>query len=448
MTGASSPQPPARRTLATRLYLRAARAIAAILAHSEIVETIFVRRSVASGEVDFGRSDIDLSIVIRRDASGAALCSLANSYRALRLPFPMLGQAQVYDGLDLRTWWHTDPYRARIDGQAGIVLHGPPVTIPRLPIRPDQAAWRAIFWLDGYIPRAFRLGNGRNLRKLAIEMWNAYATASGLASEPFVRRCDALRAWSVQPGFPDGAMRNGGRRRLLSVCFEVAAQLHRLLLPPLQPPRHPLIWRVQLPPTWAETVLVVVPRPDAELPPEALRPNALLLTPEALHLYVEYVNPFAGWILPPSVRDSGIAHPSREAFARACRNYGASFRTRSPGFEDKAPLAAVGRAFTSRYTATALAAGQTPVPATIQQLGFERELTHSLSRYYWEIYTPLRRVIDETWEKLYASGRRFSPDGSISSPIRRRQSAAIARSSSHFRSAETSRIRSVVSSGS
>ena len=401
---AFSRQEQEQRTLATRVYLQAARAIAAVLARKKIVETIFVRRSVASGEVVFGRSDIDLSIVIRDPASGAALCSLANSFRALHFPFPMLGQAQVYDSLDLRTWWHTDPYRARIDGQAGIVLHGPPVSIPRLPVRPDQAAWRAVFWLDGYIPRAFRLGNRRDLRKLAIEMWNGYATASGLAPEPFVRRCDALRAWSGGPGFPGEALRSSSPRRLLSVCLDVAGQLHRLLLPALRPLRDPVVWRTRLPPVWAETVLVIVPRPDAELPPEAGLPNAMLLTPEAMHLYIEFVNAFADWILPSSIRDLGIPCASRAAFVRACRNYGASFRTRSPGFEDKTPLAAVGRAFTSRYAASALAAGRMPVPATIQQLGFEGELTRSVSRYYREIYAPLRYVVEETWERLYASG--------------------------------------------
>ena len=91
---AFSRQEQEQRTLATRVYLQAARAIAAVLARKKIVETIFVRRSVASGEVVFGRSDIDLSIVIRDPASGAALCSLANSFRALHFPFPMLGQAQ------------------------------------------------------------------------------------------------------------------------------------------------------------------------------------------------------------------------------------------------------------------------------------------------------------------------------------------------------------------
>ncbi len=400
----SSRQAQERPTLATQFYLLTARAIAAVLARHEIVETIFVRRSVASGEVVFGRSDIDLSIVVRHPVSGAGLCALANCFRALRFPFPILGQAQVYDSLDLRTWWHTDPYRARIDGPAGIVLQGPSLEIPWLPVRPDQAARRAVFWLDGYVPRAFRLGNRRDLRKLAIEMWMAYATAAGLAPEPFIRRRDALRVWSEQPGFPGEALISGSRRRLLSVCLDVAGELHRRLLPPLRPLQHPVVWRAQLPPTWAETVLVVVPRPDAELPPEASLPNALLLTPEAMQLYIEYVNAFADWILPSSLRDLGIPCASREAFVRACRNYGASFRIRSPGFEDKTPLAAVGRAFTSRYAATALAAGEMPAPITLQQLGCERELTLSVSHYYRKNYDRLRGVVDETWERLYASG--------------------------------------------
>lgn len=391
-------------TLPTRLYLLAARAVAASLARHEIVETIFVRRSVASGEVDFGRSDIDLSIVLHDGATGPALSSLANAFRILRVPVPILGQAQVYDSLDLKTWWRTDPYRAHIDGHAGIVLHGPPVSIPPLPVRPHHAAWRAIFWLDGYIPRAFRLGSRRNLRKLAIEMWNAFATASGLAADPLVRRRDVLHLWRQQPGFPAEALSSSNPRRLLSLCLELAAGFHRLLLPPLRPLSHTVVSRLHLPPSWAETVLVVIPRPDAHLPPEARLPNALLLTPEALHLYIEFVNAFADWILPPSLRDLGILPPSRAAWVRSCRNYGSSFRTRSPGFEDKTPLAAVGRAFTSRYAATALAEGRIPPPITVHKLGCERDLTRSVSRYYRDIYPRIRAVIDETWQNLFASG--------------------------------------------
>ena len=51
--------------MAVRVYLRIGRVAAAILSTHELVESVLIRRSVAAGEMSFGRSDIDLAVVIR-----------------------------------------------------------------------------------------------------------------------------------------------------------------------------------------------------------------------------------------------------------------------------------------------------------------------------------------------------------------------------------------------
>jgi predicted nucleotidyltransferase len=53
--------------LATAFYRQAARLSARMLASSPIVESVLVHRSVATGEVFFGRSDIDMLMVVNEE---------------------------------------------------------------------------------------------------------------------------------------------------------------------------------------------------------------------------------------------------------------------------------------------------------------------------------------------------------------------------------------------
>jgi len=376
---------------ATRAYLRAARLAAKVLGRSEIVESVWVRRSVAAGEVSFGRSDIDLGLAIRpeaaRDGEGAALLALYRRFRALRVALPILGECQVYDDLDLRTWWSTDTFRASIDRRSAITLHGAPVEVPDLPIPPGHAARRCAFWLDGYLPTAYRSGNMRNLRKFAVEMWNASATARGLLREPLVRRSEAEQLWrDMTPA--QAARLRGGRDELLALCFGLLSELHAALQQPLRPLQQTYVLETALPPNGERRTMVVLPSSETAPPREAELPRAMLFTPEALHLYLEYVNPFAACALGGELMDSiGLAQPGRAAAVRACRNYGASFRTRSPGFEERRAAAAEARV---RWVARTL--GQDQPAAAPEEV--------STTRYYRDIYARVRAECARFWPEL------------------------------------------------
>lgn len=383
---------------ATRVYLGIARAAASVLGRDELVETVLVRRSVAAGEVVFGRSDIDLAMVLRdRPADGSALLSLVNRYRMLRAACPLIGECLVYNQLDLRTWWRTDTYRASLDRRAASTLYGPPVSVPALPVRREHAAHRCAFWLDGYLPRAFLSGNLRNLRKLAVEMWNAYATAAGILSEPVVRRSEAERLWRAHDGDAASRLRSSGPRGLMSLCFGILKQLHDRMLPPARAPLRPLVLLLRWPPGHELRTLVLIPHGASDLPAEAIRPGALIFTPEALGLYLEFVNPFAVQAFPPQVWS---VEASAGAWLRASRSYGASFRTRSPGFEKQSTILACGRLLSVEHALESPGKGERPSALPSALVDRILATPKSIERYYRDVYAGLDARCAELWRTI------------------------------------------------
>lgn len=387
-----------RPTLATRAYRQMARAAAAILDRHELVESVLVRRSVAAGEVSFGRSDIDLALVIGVEpADSGALLSLMNRFRALRAMFPLLGECQVYSDLDLRTWWTTDTYRASIDRRAAILLRGRPVIVPSIPVRREHAAYRCAFWLDGYLPTGFRKRNLTNLRKFAVEIWSAYATAVGIIAEPPIKRSDAEQLWRERSESHVSELRSDNPRRLLAVSFEVLKQLHAAMLAPCPPMRTPLVMRLRWPPDFKKRVVVIIPSGESEVPAEAREPEALLFTPEALQLYLEFVNPFAQWGLP---RETGMGSVSPGAWLQACRNWGAAFRIRWPGFAGGGTGAAVGRIINACEALEFLRNGESPHAIGEDKVNRILATPRSAGRYYREVYPWVRDECDKLWAGL------------------------------------------------
>jgi len=89
--------------MTTAIYRPAAAFTARLLATSHAVESVLVHRSVATGEVSFGRSDIDLLLVIRPEAAydGEMLASLYHQVRQLQRVNPAMNHIDLYarDGI-------------------------------------------------------------------------------------------------------------------------------------------------------------------------------------------------------------------------------------------------------------------------------------------------------------------------------------------------------------
>ena len=384
------------------LYRSAARIAATVLARSPLVESVYARRSVAAGEVDFGRSDIDLGVFLRGPGTGPELLSLLETFRLLRVAIPVVGECQFYDPVDLRWSFHADPYRASLDRRSAILLQGTPVQIPSAPISPEQAAWRFAFWFEQYLPAAIRRGNLRNLRKFVLELWNARATAAGMIAQPFLSRRETEEAWRNSGEFPPQGLPPNAAA-LLVLAFHQAAHLHAALRPPLQPLSSALIFRGLLAPALESRQFVIIPDSSSALPAEAFHRDSALFTPQALDLYLHYANPYVWWILPPAVRDLGIVQPDLGAFERACRMYGARFRIRSPGFEKGSPSAAVGRVAVSLHTLALLNSGHYPLPMRPEAIQCVLQTPPSVRDYYSSIYPRVLNDNERLWETLAVS---------------------------------------------
>jgi hypothetical protein len=386
-------------TYGNRVYRAVARLVGAALGSLDFVESVYVRRAVATGEVSFGRSDIDLSVVIRSPLSAPGdipkMLSLCRRFRLLRRLLPIVGECLVYTPEELERSFRTDPYRASLDRRAIMVVHGTRPRIPPLPIRSEHAVGSLASWFYHYLPAAVRRRSRRNLRKLALEVWNACATAAGEISEPYLTRREVEAAWrSAEPARVRSGL--GDPDRALAVICELVADLHGRLRPPLISLRRPLILRI-----WRRTC-VVLPGPGFPLPPEAFQPDSFLCTPEILDFYIHSVSAFSYPILPPEVIELGILPPGCDAFVRSCRPSVDAHLLRSPGFVGK-HSAAVGVAGALSRTGQLvgyLARGEIPPRVEKHLDDAFRGPPSSCADYYRRWYARLCEQYQQIWSVL------------------------------------------------
>lgn len=383
-------RPPYRRgTGAQRLvndgYLFLARQIARFLAQSEIVHSVFLRRSLAAGEASFPRSDIDLSLIFDRACAEPGqvgpLLELNRRVRRLRRVFPILGQIETQTLGELPKWFRLEPTRESVNRRAAILLAGEPFPIPALPIPPENAAQRFAFWLESYAPRAINTGNRRNLWKFAVEMWSTSATARGQFPEPHVSRREAFQAWGAAAPRPDAPLES-----LLDALFGTAAELHRHLLPPLRPLQRPVEVEVVLPPSLATRRLVLVPSSNPAACLSHLHPTGSYFTPEAFEIYLRWTNPFLYDALPTRFLDLGFQRPPLTSYENAIERWTCGILARKPGFGARDMGIGPRTIAYATHAARCLAAGRFPAETTAAQLGPLAQSSHAIDYYFLHLY--------------------------------------------------------------
>jgi hypothetical protein len=392
--------------LANGVYKLVARVAGGLLGRWKIVESVYVHRSVAVGEVSFGRSDIDLLIVVRspetESADGAELASLYRGVSVLSRLGPVLGHVQMHDSRGLGRWMRTDTYRGSLDRRSSVLLSGKPATMPCVPVRREDAVRWFAWYPAHFFSTAVRERNRRNLRKIATEMWNAYAVAQGRISEPDLTRKEAeARALSDQAGagLADVALDPG---RAPDFVFALAKLLHDALLPPLEPLRKPMVFPALSPPRFPERVYVIVPQAGFPAPAEAFAPFSFFCTPELLHLYSHYVNPFTAWYWPPELRRLGFVQPAPREYVRACLFFLEDNMLRFPGFAHKDTWTVGTAVALSRHCVSYLEKGEIPPPMPAEAVlplmehapacsDFYR---HEFGKVYWQA-AEQRRMLEE-----------------------------------------------------
>ena len=304
-------------------YRTAAYVTARLLGTSPAVQSVLVHRSVATGEVVFGRSDIDLVVVIRREASfdGEQLASLYRLVRRVRRVNPALSHIDVFEPDGIERLARTDTCLASTERRSLKLLCGKPATFPDLAVEPSHALARFVLWAEWYFAIALQTRNRRNIRKIALEMWNDYALAEGLLAEPLLRRDEMEHHLTATEG--SAAARDlDDPARGAAFTFELAMRLHRSRLPELGKLSTPLVFETTTAPLGLARIFAVLPRANSPLPPEVFaRPGVFPCIPEVLHLHLHYRNAYLAWAMPHQLVDLGMNLPGPSRFLAASRNF-------------------------------------------------------------------------------------------------------------------------------
>lgn len=378
-------------SLPAELYRSIARVSAKALAAGGATRSIAVRRSVATGEVDFPFSDIDLLAVVTDDvaASGAKLAEFYQRLRWVRRLNPRLSHVEVQSRWGLRRMAELDSYWASMERRTNLTLAGESLSIPDVPFRPDDAVAKFGLWTEWFFPIALQLNSGRNIRKTALECWNAYAAAEGLVAEPELLRSDmeaALRRAS--PELPVERLREPAFAARF--VFTLAQRLQESRLPPLKTLREPLMFDATIAPLSMRRLFVVLPQADSPLPNSACARGAWPCTPELLQLYVEYKNPFLYWSFPEELTQVGLEPPSGEKFLAACRYYGHERFLTTPGFASPFLNAQGARLNHIEHALAAILNGRVPEPASEGRIDEAAGGASVCMEYYRSSYDALR----------------------------------------------------------
>ena len=376
------------------IYRAAAAVTARLLSVSPAVESVLVHRSVATGEVVFGRSDIDLLLVIRREAAydGEALAALYRLMRRVQRINPALNHIDVYepDGIG-----RIETCLGSSERRSCILMAGRPVDFPTRPVERDDAVGRFALWGEWFFAVAVQQRNLRNVRKTALEAWNAYAVADGLIEEPLLRRSDMEAHLRATEG--EAAVRAlGDPATAAAFVFGLAERLHRSRLPELRKLSAPLAFETVVAPLGMRRPFVVVPRADSPLPPEVFsQPTVFPCTPELLHLHMNYKSAFMSWGLPAELLDLGMKLPGIDRYVQSSRAFNDDRFLRHPGFAVRKHAGPWVVTACIRHALASMERGEIPPPLPRERVLALMTGVDSMEDYYRSRYPALRREVDE-----------------------------------------------------
>lgn len=324
--------------LAAACYRLAAKLSAGLLGSSPMVESVLLHRSAATGEIAFGRSDIDILMIVDREqaGSGQSLASLYQLVRRAQWLNPAMNHVELFDRAGLTSHARMDTYWGSVERRAQVLLYGKPTHIPAAPVNPDHALCRFLLWVEWFFAIAVQQKNRRNLRKLALESWNAYAVAEGLMPEPCLLRA-AMEAEARQREASHALEGLEEAKNAVEFVFNLADRLHGSRRPPLRKLARPVVFDAITAPLCLRRRFVVLPEASSPLPAEVSTPGAFPCTPEILDLFIHAKNPFFYWAMPDEILSLGIQPPAAADFLRSCRYYGHGRFLFLPGFADRRP---------------------------------------------------------------------------------------------------------------
>jgi predicted nucleotidyltransferase len=329
-------------SLGTALYRFIAWIAARQLGTLDPVLSVYTRRSVACDEVAFGRSDIDLHILIKPlpdlQVEAEVLKHLSIFYARLKRVFPCLGDCNVSTRAELECLYRNRPYTwyrdrgwLRLYGEEFDRPHGTLTTIAER----DSLLWW-FFWAWERLPGFFRAGDVRTCCNLFLDMVNVYGLYVGAFHMP-KRRAEVLRYWqtlcptaresqTIARGFATGF--RGGYRPLLPWLYSEGLKLGDALSlhmsQTLEGGGCGTTVRSQVPFSFApRTYLLVDPLREEQVTPAlaAMRHDSqvFVTTEPILKLSFLYRNPWEYYAIRAHHQGFPIAPPPDEALRRVLR---------------------------------------------------------------------------------------------------------------------------------
>jgi hypothetical protein len=364
-----------------------------MLSSEPAVKSVVLHRSTATGEIDFGRSDIDLLLVVhaQKAEEDASITSLYDQLSRARRFNPALTDIDVYEPDAIATHAEIDSSWASTERRTERLLRGDPVEIPFVPVNPDHALSRFLLWVEWFFAVSVQQRNARNLRKLSLECWNAYASAERLIEEPWLLRSEmAAHASRTEANLSTEQLADPAYATRF--VFELADRLHSSRLPALRKLDQPLIFEVITAPLGLRRLFVVLPNANSPMPQEAFTNGAFTCTPEILDLFVHAKNAFLHWSLPPDLLRLGIQPPLVAEFVGSCRYYNHSRFLFHPGFANPNRPTQSARIALVKYAMDSASRGKLPAPipeSKIQEMLAAGAPT--VTDYYRTEYARLRR---------------------------------------------------------
>jgi len=326
----------------TRLYQFIAKIAARQLGKLPSVLSVYARRSVACGEVNFGRSDIDFYILMRPSADllteAENLRDLARRFATLKRAIPCLGQGDVSTPAELQRWYRTRPYTWYRD-RGWLWLYGQHYERPRVALTGGEQRDSLLWWFFQvweYLPGFYRAGDLRNFCNQLLDMVNVYGLYTGAFDGP-KRRAEVLQYWqSVNASGPAykelrRAFHQGFRGNfralqpwLYGESLKLCDALYAQVAEKLEGEKCPAELHSRVPFSFSRrTYLVVDPWRTADVT-QALavmekNVEVVVTTEKTLKLYLYYRKPWEYFTLHAGGRLSSLSPPPREALQRVIR---------------------------------------------------------------------------------------------------------------------------------
>lgn len=372
-------------SLARAFYRLVAWLTAQLLGLTGGFQSILVHRSVATGELRFGESDIDLLLVLKEEAlEGPRLERLQRQTQMLKALNPALHHLKLFRPGGIPHFARLDSAWGEFERRSSWGVYGRPVELPPAPLNSEHSIRRFLIGWELHLSRLLRDGSPRNKRKVALDCWHLFAQAQGLLTAPLLTRQEAWEHLAGSEGAPPSEQlhtRSGSARFTL----ELAGRLHDRRLPALKRLSEPMTLELIVPPFCVPRTFLVLPSAEAPLPPVLPESGLFLATPELLNLFINFRNGFLHGMLPKGLTDLGFQAPCPQRFLRENRYLCGHHFLFHPGFAEKNIPHPKARLHCLRHALSHLREGRLPPPLDQGELrGLSRTVEEVRDYYLYE----------------------------------------------------------------